>query len=220
MIDGTALALIGGAIALYVYDAGLMLFRDEVLFVHGRRGWEGTLGSGFVLGGRYVALPGVFAPGRPVFRACWSEGAPRSKAHAPMRTVLQALRPLRWASRVLFVLLFVGMPVGLSLKASNEWMLALVAALYGIALLCVAWAWRCRRVFGLDRKGLAALAFDVIACPPFAVNVVAKITLRLGLPQAPEVFARRMLRAEDWAGLERDAKARMDPGGTTEESNQ
>lgn len=217
MIDGTALALIGGAIALYVYDAVQMLYRDDVLFLHGRRGWEGTLGSGFVLGGRYVALPGVLWPGKPVFRACWSEGSRRTRARAPLGTLLRALRPLRWASRVLFVLLFVGMPLGLSLKASTGWMLALVVALYGIALLCIAWAWRCRRVFGLDRKGFASLAFDVIACPPFAINVVAKITLRLGLPRAPDVFAQWVLRAEDRAELQRKARARMYPDSASEE---
>jgi len=38
VIDGTALALILGALALSLYDASLMLFRDEVVFTHGLRG--------------------------------------------------------------------------------------------------------------------------------------------------------------------------------------
>ena len=46
MIDGTGLALVGGAIALYLYDASLMLFRDEVVFTRGCRGWRATLGGG------------------------------------------------------------------------------------------------------------------------------------------------------------------------------
>jgi hypothetical protein len=206
-MDGNALALVAGAIALYAYDACLLLFRDEVVFAHVRRGWRATLGSGFVLGGRELCW---WMPGTPLFRAGWSD-AGRTGPRAPMRAVLRALRPLQWASRALFVLLFVGMPAGLFFAVGYGWMLALVAALYGIALACIAWAWRCRRIFGLDRKGFASLAFDVIACPPFAVNVVMKITLRIGLPQAPDAFAQRVLAPADSVALLLDAHARMHP---------
>jgi hypothetical protein len=217
VIDGTGLALIGGAIALYAYDASLMLFRDEVVFAHGRRGWRAVLGSGFLLGGRYLVMPGAWMPGMPMFRACWSQAPHRAGPRAPMRVLLRALRPLQWASRVLAVLLFVAMPVGLFLHAAPTWMLALVAAMYGIALACVGWAWRCRRVFGLDGKGLASLAFEVIACPPFAVNVVMKLTLRLGLPQSPQEFARRVLAPAECTALLRTAHARMHPDALHEE---
>jgi hypothetical protein len=217
VIDGTALALILGALALSLYDASLMLFRDEVVFTHGLRGWRGTLGSGLVLGGRYLALPGAWPPGRPLFRACWSDGAPRGP-RAPMRVLLRALRPLRWATRVQAVLLFVGMPLGLWLQVSHAWMFALLVGLYASALGCVAWTWRCRRLFALDRKAFAALAFDVLACPPFAINIVMKLTLRIGLPHAPEDFARRMLPREACDALLRAAHARMHPFASHEEA--
>jgi hypothetical protein len=211
MIDATGLALVGGAVALYLYDATLLLFRDEVVFVHARRGWRGMLGSGFVLGGRYVVVPGAWSPGMAVFRAGWSDAGAAGEPHAPMRAVLRALRPLRWASRVLAMLLFVAMPLGLWLRARPAWMLALVVALYGIAIACVAWAWRRRRIFGLDRKGLASLAFDVVACPPFAINVVMKLTLRMRLPGSAEAFAHDVLSAEDCTALLRAAHVRMHP---------
>jgi len=214
-MSDTALALVAGAIALWVYDASLLLFRDEVVFLHGRRGWRASLGNGFSLGGRDLAL---WTPGTPVFRAGWSDAGRRPGPRAPMRVVLRALRPLQWAGRVLAVLLFVGLPAGLFLAVGHAWMLGLVGALYGIALACIAWAWRCRRVFGLDRKGFATLAFDVIACPPFAINVAMKITLRLGLPAAPEVFARRVLAPDACAALLRDAHARMHPDAASGDS--
>lgn len=208
MIDANALALVAGAIALWVYDASLLLFRDEVVFVHGRRGWRATFGSGFTLGGRDL---GLWMPGTPVFRAGWSDAGHRTGGRAPMRVVLRALRPLQWAARVLALLLFVGMPAGLFFAVGHAWMLALVIALYGIALACIGWAWRCRHLFGLDRKAFGSLAFDVIACPPFAIDVVMKITLRLGLPQAPRDFAQRVLAPADCTALLRDAEARMHP---------
>jgi hypothetical protein len=217
VILDTRLLLMAGVIALYLYDASLMLFRDEVVFTRGRRRWRGTLGSGMLLGGRYLVMPGAWTPGLPVFRACWSEARPRSDARVPMRVLLRALRPLQWASRVLAVLLFVALPMLLWLKPGTEWMLALVVGLYGIAIACVAWAWRCRRAFGLDGKGIALLAFDVVACPPFAVNVVMKLTLRLGLPRTAEVFAQRMLAPEAGVALMRAANARMHPGALDQE---
>lgn len=212
MIDGTGLALVCGAIALHAYDASLLLFRDEVLFTHGRRGWQATLGSGVTLGGRYLAMAGAWTPALPVFRACWSDDATRAAPRAPMPALLRALRPLQWASCVLALLLFVGMPLGLWWHVGHAWMLALVVALYGTAFACVAWIWRHRRVFGLDRKAFASVAFDVVACPPFAVNVVRKLTLRLGLPRPAEAFARDVLPPAECMSLMRDAHARMHPG--------
>lgn len=211
MIDGTGLALVCAAIALHAHDASLLLYRDEVVFSHGRRGWHATLGSGFTLGGRYLAMAGAWTPALPAFRACWSDDATRTAPRAPMPALLRALRPLQWASRVLALLLFVGMPLGLWLHAGHAWMLALVVALYGTAFAGVAWIWRRRRVFGLDRKGFASIAFDVIACPPFAVNVVRKLTLRLGLPRPAEAFAREVLSPSECTTMMRDAYARMHP---------
>ena len=219
MIDGTGLALVGGAIALYLYDASLMLFRDEVVFTRGRRGWRATLGGGLLLGGRYLVLPTAWIPGRPVFRACWAE-AGRTGSRTSMGPFLQALRPLQWASRVLALLLFVAMPAGLFLQAGPAWMLTLMLALYGIAVACVAWIWRCRRKLGLDAKGVGSIAFDVIACPPFAVNVVMKLSLRAGLPRAPEAFARRVLAPGDCTALLRMADARMHPAAFSEDGTQ
>ena len=213
MIDSTGLALILGGIALYAYDASLLLFRDEVVFAHARGRWRATLGSGFVLGGRYLLAPAFLRPGLPMFRAGWSD---RGHRGAPLRVVLRALAPLQWASRLLALLLFVALPVALVLHARPAWMLALVVAVYGTAIACVAWAWRCREVFGLDRRSLAALAFDVVACPPFAVNVVQKLTLRLHLPNAPEDFARRVLAPADANALLRAAHARAHPDIATE----
>src|SRR3546814_1298981 len=42
--------------------------------------------------------------------------------------------------------------------------------------------WRRREAFGLDRRTAAWLAFESVACPPHAINLVRKLGLRQPLP--------------------------------------
>src|SRR3546814_19154488 len=51
-----------------------------------------------------------------------------------------------------------------------------------VALLLVISLWRRREAFGLDRRTAAWLAFESVACPPHAINLVRKLGLRQPLP--------------------------------------
>lgn len=185
--------------AFYLYDCALLLYADEVVFAQPLRRWRAALGEGATWQGRFLAFPAVFAPGAPVFRAVWSDGG-RRRAPATGR-VLAVLRPLRWVAWLVAFALFALVPLALLLHVSQAWLLGLLALIYLPTLLAVAHLARHRAALRLAGRDLATIAFDVLACPPFALNLVRRVTLRCGLSQPVSAFAE--------AALDDGAKARL-----------
>lgn len=210
MIISAEVALIAGTMALYLYDTIMLLYSNEVLFVHGRRRWRASLGSRFMLGGRFLALPGGLLPGTAMFRVCWGRvGMAPAPLHTPLPDFLRAIRPLRWASWLLAVLLFAAIPACLVWRPTSHLMLALVLAFYGTALGCGVYLVTQRKKLGLQGRMLSSAIIDVLACPPFAVNVVRRVTLAVGPYATPDVFAQQVLAPDGYDRLCQDIRARL-----------
>lgn len=210
MIISAEVALITGAVALYLYDTIMLLYSNEVLLVHGRRRWRASLGSRFMLGGRFLALPRGLVPGTVVFRGCWGRvGMGPAPLCTPLPEFLRALRPLQWASRLMAVLLFAAIPACLIWRPTSNLMLALVLAFYGMALGCCVYLVTKRKPLGLQGRMLSSAVVDVLACPPFAVNVVRRVTLAVGPATSPDAFAQQMLTSDGYQGLCGEIQARL-----------
>ena len=192
--------------AFYLYDCALLLYADEVVFAQPLRRWQAALGEGATWQGRFLAFPAVFAPGAPVFRAGWSDGG-RRRAPATGR-VLAVLRPLRWVAWLVAFALFALVPLALLLHVSQAWLLGLLALIYIPTLLAVVHVARHRAALRLSRSDLAMIAFDVLACPPFALNLVRRVTLRCGLSQHVAEFVDAALDDSEKARLALAVEAR------------
>ena len=200
--------LLAGIVAFHACDSALLLYGDDVVFSWGRRGWRAGLGSGFMLAGRYLALPALFAPGTPVFRARWN-GPSEAEAAPAREQVLAVLRPLRWVACFVAGALFLLVPLGLLVHAHPVLMLALLMAIYASSVASMAYVWRRRALLGLSSRAVASIAVDVIACPPFALHLVQRISLRMPLPVAPQVFAAQVLDAASLEALRNELRKRM-----------
>lgn len=177
-----------------------------MVFAKPARRWRAALGDGATWGGRYLTFPALLSPGAPVFRAAWGDagvaGAPATEV------VLRALRPLRWMAWLVALALFALVPLALTVHLPPVWLLGLLALIYLPTLLAVAHLARRRAMLGLTRRALAAIAFDVLACPPFALNLVRRVTLRCGLAQPAPAFAGTMLDAASQARLRQALEVR------------
>lgn len=194
MLPNTGWLLLG-VVAMYVYDATLLLYHNEVVLYQGRRGrWTFAVGTDFQLSGRHIFVPPLLAPTRALLRLRWSPRLPThvvshapvasDAPHAPDRLAVP-LRGLRaWRIGVAssagavggVALLFAVMP---AVMAGNVWgLLAWMVALYlaiGIAVWRVG---RVRRLTGTGGKAFAGMASDALLCAPYAVNLVRKQGLR------------------------------------------
>lgn len=184
--------LVGAVVALYLQDAALLLHYDEVALVRTARGWRASAG-GIEARDRRLFVPDFFRPAQPLFRASWLsdplQASPATKTFHFMHALSVFRRPLR----LLWLCLFVALPLLLWRRPDPLWLLTLTAMVYGItAWLCLR-VWRFRRVLELDRRQALSLTFELLCCPPHALNLVRRLSLRRGLREDAVDAVRRLL---------------------------
>lgn len=184
-----------GAIAFYLYDSLLWLFGDELVLIRGARRWASAAGSDRLLWRRRLYLPNPLAPQLLLWRVCWSAPARAGAATdlAQLAALQATLRPLRVLVLTEMLLIVFALPACVLAGATPLALLVLLGAIYGVAAAAVAWIWWRRAALALSARQCRSLSFDALACPPFAINLVRKISL-LGavrgdlLAQARAVF--------------------------------
>jgi hypothetical protein len=169
-----------GAIAFYLYDSLLWLYGDELVLIRRAHRWDHAAGPDRLLFRRRLYLPNPLTPQRPLWRACWSGFARRDRFTdlSALAGLELTLRPLRVLVTLLWLLIVVALPVMALSGAQPAIVLALLAAVYSVAAMMVGWLWRQRATLGLSARSCRALSFDALACPPFAINLIRKISLR------------------------------------------
>lgn len=170
------------ALALYVYDAALLLAPDELVLVRARGGWQPRFGlHGWKLRGRELFVPNLLAPWRAQVRLRWvfeqalDGELPRAPAPRPF-----VRRPARYAVTALLGLVFGALPVCLLARTPASVTLTVIAALY---LACIAVLAAVRADWhrlGLPRAAFWKLCGECLACPPFCINAVRRATLASG----------------------------------------
>jgi len=179
-----------GAIAFHLYDATQALWHNEVLFERAGGQWRIRADSSVRRWGRRLLLPNVFTPQRPLFRVAWSITDSRPAADADLAPLFQALRPIGVICQLLLLMLLALWPLCWILGAGLA-VLVLFAAYYLLVICTLVLVFRRRGAFGMSTKGCWALAFDVLACAPFAVNLVRRLSLHHGIAGDPVEFAAR-----------------------------
>lgn len=170
--------LLAGVVGMYVYDAVLLLYHNEVVFFERRDGsWSFSAGSEFELAGRHVYIPTLLAPHRALLRLRWSSKQALSVVPPPRG--LRAWRIGVSASSLpvmLVAMVFVALPVVLlgSVLVLLSWMIVL----YAVIMFAVLRVWRLRKVTGIGGKEFTGIASDALLCAPYSLDLVRKQGLR------------------------------------------
>lgn len=202
-----------GIVALYAYDATVLLYADELVAWPRRRGWSAHAGGELQWRGGFLFVPALYWPSAPLLRLRWLQAtrppaAPRAEARVAI--LQQALRPLQWAVWLMAALLFLVLPLVLLAWRRDDLLLVLLAAIYLLAGAMVTYLVRARQRLGLPPRAVAALAIDTLACPPFALNLVRKIGLRQALDLDALAFTSRMLPSPGFQRLRPRLLVRLD----------
>ena len=211
MLLEAELLLVGGAAALYLVDSVLLLYFDEgVLTPAGRRGWRVRFATDKLhVMGRGVFLPNPLLPHRPLFRLAWRFPTPRGTASPHWAARGALFRPLAPAVWGMAVALFAVLPLGL-FRLGDAAVLAAVALFYVSLLAGLAWAGFKRARLGLTPGRFAMLAFECVVCPPFALNLVRKISAAMPILEDLVRAARALQAPQDWDVARRKFVARLD----------
>lgn len=201
MIVPAEYLLMGIAAGLYLYDSLLLLYCNEaVLFRRGNR-WQVGFGSPRLnLGGRELYLPNPLTPHRSIYRLrWWSEGPATAPSATDWETLAQRFSPLTPFLAGIALALFVLLPLGLFTRLGDAMILGALACLYANILAALAWVGLRRQRHGLSRGALVAIALECLICPPCALNLVRKLSLRATPGDTLLPVARKLQKAEDLA---------------------
>jgi hypothetical protein len=216
----SALALL--IVALYLKDNALLLNADEAVLVpsvFGRRRWRAGFGArGFTIARREPYLANPLLPHQPVYRLRWQmtqaahPGAARSANPA---TEMLAVNPLLWRLAPLVWGMWLATLVLLPLTLLGRWgvvaTLATVMLLYAHIVLALGLVWWWRARLGLTGRAFAMLAFECLACAPYAVNLVRRLAwVRSPHPEDFTAAAARLLDGAAQAEVRAECLARID----------
>lgn len=218
-------ALLLLALALYVFDSALLLASNEWA-LEGRRPkegqgrWQARFGlQSWKLSGREPLLPNLLMPWRPLLRVSWrfDEGLATTARLPEPKTASAALK---FTAALLLLLIFIALPLALFVYPLLMLKIAVVAAIYASCLFNGLLLWRERAALGLSPADCAKLGIECIACPPFAINIVRKLSLRspvldaaqaLRLVPEQSAFVREQMlaRLREQIDFEAEGSARM-----------
>jgi hypothetical protein len=201
------------AILFYLYDSSVLLYSNEaVLTCDSAQHWTAATGwVGFVLAGRALCVLNPFTPHRPAFRLNWKfsglEAENTDLSWSERTLQLKALAPMTLtAGLALFILL----PLGMFTALGSYAVIPALVLLYGSTILALLLLRRKRTLASFERRRFIAFAFECLACPPFAVNMVRRITLANRISEPLPLAAVRLLDAAGWAQLRGHCISRLE----------
>jgi hypothetical protein len=206
--------LVVAMLGLYLYDSARLLHANEGVLAATLGGrWSLHFGAQhYTLRGKEPFLPNPLLPHRPVFPMRWKQqlaaaAAPAQRWTPPPFGPYKVLAPCVW---LMALALFGLVPAGLFSRYGNVAVAAGILLFYLAALAALAYVWFKRRVLKLTSRQVAALAFEALTCPPFALNLVRHISWAARPTEELMSAGRRLLRQDDWAATLPAAIRRID----------
>jgi hypothetical protein len=205
--------LLALAVIFYLYDSSVLLYSNEAIFTcDGTEHWTATTRrSGFMFAGRSLRVLNPLTPHRPSFRLSWNfnrlESDRREVSWSARAHEFKILAP---TTLIGWVALFLLLPLGMFSDLGRYAVIPALVLLYGSTLLAL---FRLRRnglLGALGRWRFLGFAFECLACPPFAVNIVRRITLADPISEPVPLAALRLLDAESWVRLRDECLLRLD----------
>lgn len=179
MIVPFEVLLVLGALAFYLQDSCALLYADELMLERVGTGWRVRPGAALLIAGRRPFLPNPLAPHRPLVRVSLQQllgegpGGRNSFSH-----YVNSLGPFRRASIALLWLFVAGLPLVMHFFGTGTELLGWLALVYLVLMRMIAALFQHRRVLQLSVRVCAGIAFECVCCPPVAINIVRKLTLR------------------------------------------
>ena len=154
----------------------------------------------------------IFFPGALVFCSTWSVTDRISNTYESntLDGFINAISPLNYCAVLLFILMCICMPVSIFIYGTGLAFLSIVFAIYTTILVMLGLLYRKRYQLEISNKAYISLMFDCIACPPFAINLVRKITWQYPIKFNPVDFALKNLSVEDFRNLIDSLISRLD----------
>lgn len=177
--------LAAAIILIYLIDCVVLLYSNEGIVGRHGKSWRIDFGSAQPwIAGRRVALLHPLTPLVEAYRASWHivDGLDGGEVVAAARRQFDARLPA-WESLATYVaaawvLVLVALPLALCLRNTLGFVIMAAIAWASVWILVIR-LWSLRGALGVSRGAFALVAFECIACPPNAANLVRKLSMRM-----------------------------------------
>jgi hypothetical protein len=206
------IGLFGLAVFFYLYDSTVLLYSNEaVLVCDFRRRWSAATGTaGFLLAGRTLCVLNPFTPHRPSFRLRWEFNSLTPAPQSQWMERAQELKVLAPSTLTAGIALYVLLPLGMFTALGAFAVIPALFLLYGSVIVSLFLVRRRGILIAPGGTRFLSLAFECMACPPFAVNLVRRSTLAHRIAEPLPLAAVRLLDAVRWTALRNLCVARID----------
>jgi hypothetical protein len=205
--------LLGLALIFYLYDSSLLLYSNEgILTVDGMQRWSAPPGwVGLVLAGRRLCMLNPFTPHHPAYRLSWNfETLEPPAADTSWSARIHELRGLSPLPLAAGVALFVLLPMGLLTPLGALLAVPAVVLLYASIAAALIQLHRRKLPVSADRRRFIGFAFECLACPPFGVNMIRRLSLAERIEEPLPLAGARLLIEERWVSLRDQCILRLD----------
>jgi hypothetical protein len=190
------------AILLYLIDSSPLLYANEMVFQCNSRGRWSVAQGRILLAGRFLCVLNPLTPHRPSFRLHWHlTEVPAEREKPVWSDYARDLHTLAPAVLTAGAGLFVALPIGMFSPLGAYAVIPALLLIYGGTLVALFRLYRLRDRLALGRRRFIAIAFECMACPPFAVNLVRKITLGISITEPLPLAGKRLLSDGYWSSL-------------------
>ena len=204
MNPSSEILIVLGVVGFYLYDSAMLLYSNEFVLIEAHGAWTFRYPQGdWQLLGRTPYLPNPLTPYAAIFRVSWSPSnlGEQHQEDPKLQEFTSALNPLRYIVVVLLVLLVGELPLLLLHFGVNLGVLVLVGVVYLTIIAMLLIVFLRRRVLQLSSRACGALAVELLACAPFAINTLRRIAVSRSIAGDPIRFARERLSTESFAKL-------------------
>jgi hypothetical protein len=189
---------------LYVNEA--ILIRETTTHWTTTSGWRG-----FVFAGRSLCILNPFTPHWPAFRLGWDFQVPiaRGSDQHWMQSA-EELRKLAPLTAIAGIALYVILPLGVFTRWGAYAAIPALILLYASTAFALIRVARSKILTAGGRNRFWAFAFECVACPPFAVNMIRRISLAQRVLESLPVASARLLDPADWASFRGDLSGHLE----------
>lgn len=182
----------------------MLLSINELLLTQSHKGWFYKFPElSFQLLRKYLLLPNPLTPDVAIFRTSWPKRS-QSIDKTRLDGFVQALEPIQSIIGVLLLLLFIYLPVIALVYGSGAKLLIIFGMTYLFIFVILIYVFNNRDRLCISNSRFVSLAFEAVACPPFALNIVRKISLNYSNIGDPVSFSKCMFDLNSKTEFNRD----------------
>lgn len=196
-----------GIVGFYIYDSAQLYFYNEFNITKGIRPSFNFQHISKPLNcfNKYLVIPNLFLSHQLIFKCAWKIKSISSPTHLDsednIKIISKTLRPLQFLNILLFWLTIGILPILIIFKFGYIALTITVSLIYLLNVFSIIFVITKRKVLQLSWSKVMQLLLDILLCPPFALNLLRKISLNYNIETEGTVLAAQILNTDNYQNL-------------------